>query len=137
MSHIYNRLGHWKDNPFRRIFGGGDDELEKKYNLYNEGLKDKDGSWTVKQDSERAALLKVEMEADEKHRQQQLMKMVAEGGASSGGTAVSHGGRGMPYGDTAMFNPKAMPQRYIPGTRPREEEDLIPPGLFSPYRMYS
>ena len=52
-------------------------------------------------------------------------------------TGVSHGGRGMPYGDTAMFNPKTMPPRYLPGTKPREEEDLIAPGLFSPYRMYS
>ena len=52
-------------------------------------------------------------------------------------TGVSHGGRGMPYGDTAMFNPKTMPPRYLPGTKPKEEEDLIAPGLFSPYRMYS
>ena len=60
----------------------------------------------------------------------------AEGPAMSM-TGVSHGGAKKPYGDTAMFNPKAMPQLYLPGTRPREEEDLIPPGLFSPYRMYS
>ena len=52
-------------------------------------------------------------------------------------TGVSHGGPGMPYGDTAMFNPKTMPPRYLPGTKPKEEEDLIAPGLFSPYRMYS
>ena len=53
-------------------------------------------------------------------------------------TGVSHGGRGMPYGDTAMFNPKAMPPRYLPGTKPREEDELIPPGFAQfPYRMYS
>ena len=111
-------------NPFYQ----GDDELKKKYDLYK-----KDGKY---EDLEKAALLKVEMDADETHQQQQYMKMAAEAGASSGGTAVSHGGGKKPYGDTAMFNPKAMPQRYLPGTRPREEEDLIPPGLFSPYRMY-
>ena len=66
---------------------------------------------------------------------QHLFKQ-AEGPAMSM-TGVSHGGAKKPYGDTAMFNPKAMPQLYLPGTRPREEEDLIPPGLFSPYRMYS
>ena len=137
MSHIYVRLWHWEDNPFLKIFGGGDDELKKKYDLYASGLKDSDGNWTVRPDPEKAALLKVEMDADETHQQQQLMKMAASAGASSGGAAVGHGGRGMPYGDTAMFNPKAMPPRYLPGTRPREEEDLIPPGLFSPYRMYS
>ena len=137
MSHIYGRFGHWEDNPFRKAFGGGDDELKKKHGLYTEGLKDSKGNWTVSPDPEKAALLKVEMDADETHQQQQLMKIAATAGASSGGAAVSHGGPRMPYGDTAMFNPKAMPQRYIPGTRPREEEDLIPPGLFSPYRMYS
>ena len=53
-------------------------------------------------------------------------------------TGVSHGGRGMPYGDTAMFNPKTMPPRYLPGTKPREEDELIPPGFAQfPYRMYS
>ena len=52
-------------------------------------------------------------------------------------TGVSHGGRGMPYGDTAMFNPKTMPPRYLPGTKPREEDELIPPGFAQfPYRMY-
>jgi hypothetical protein len=81
-------------------------------------------------------LINAEINADTTHQQQQLMKIAAEAGASGGGTAVSHGGPRMPYGDTAMFNPKAMPQRYIPGTKPREEDELIPPGLFSPYRMY-
>ena len=132
MSHIYGRLGHWEDNPFRKAFGGGDDELQKKWALYQKG-----GTLETHKDAkERSALLKIEMEADEKHRQQQLMKMAQGPGMSM--TGVSHGGRGMPYGDTAMFNPKAMPPRYISGTRPREEEDK-PPGLatFSPYRMYS
>ena len=66
---------------------------------------------------------------------QYLFKQAAGPGMSM--TGVSHGGRGMPYGDTAMFNPKTMPPRYISGTRPREEDE--PPGLatFSPYRMYS
>jgi len=112
-------------NPFYQ----GDDELKKKYDLYKEGGK--------YEDLEKAALLKVEMDADETHQQQQYMKMAAEAGASSGGTAVSHGGRGMPYGDTAMFNPKAMPPRYLPGTKPRDEDELIPPGFAQfPYRMY-
>ena len=66
---------------------------------------------------------------------QYLFKQAAGPGMSM--TGVSHGGRCMPYGDTAMFNPKTMPPRYISGTRPREEDE--PPGLatFSPYRMYS
>ena len=66
---------------------------------------------------------------------QYLFKQAAGPGMSM--TGVSHGGRGMPYGETAMFNPKTMPPRYISGTRPREEDE--PPGLatFSPYRMYS
>ena len=66
---------------------------------------------------------------------QYLFKQAAGPGMSM--TGVSHGGRGMPYGDTAMFNPKTMAPRYISGTRPREEDE--PPGLatFSPYRMYS
>ena len=80
--------------------------------------------------------LKNEIEAQQTHDMQQYMNIAATAGASSGGAAVSHGGGKKPYGDTAMFNPKAMPQLYLPGTRPREEEDLIPPGLFSPYRMY-
>ena len=136
MSHIYGSLGHWEDNPFRKMFGGGDDELKKKYDLYTTGKLKCTTPQEIKSAQEQAALLKVEMEADETHQQQQLMKIAAEAGASGGGTAVSQGGPRMPYGDTAMFNPKAMPQRYIPGTKPREEDELIPPGLFSPYRMY-
>ena len=135
MSHIYGRLGHWEDNPFRNAFGGGDDELKKKHDLYTTGALKGTTPEEIKSAQAQAALLGVEIEAGETHQQQQLMKIAAEAGASGGGTAVSYGQK-MPYGDTAMFDPKAMPQRYLPGTKPREEEDLIPPGLFSPYRMY-
>ena len=83
-----------------------------------------------------AALLEAEIEAQETHDMQEYMNIAATAGASGGGAPVSQGGPKKPYGDTAMFNPKAMPEKYIPGTRPREEEELIPPGLFSPYRMY-
>jgi len=120
-------------NPFYQ----GDDELKKKYDLYASGLKDSDGNWTVRPDPEKAALLKVEMDADETHQQQQYMKMAAEAGASSGGAGIASGGQKMPYGDTSMFNPKAMPSRYLPGTKPRDEDELIPPGFAQfPYRMY-
>jgi len=115
----------WGDpNPIYDFFRFGDNDLKDRYNKAV-----KDGNTVL------AASLKQELDADTTHQQQQLMEIAATAGASSGGTAVSHG-QAMPYGDTAMFNPKAMPQRYLPGTKPREEEDLIPPGLFSPYRMY-
>ena len=79
--------------------------------------------------------MKARLKGAKQETAQYLFKQAAGPGMSM--TGVSHGGRGMPYGDTAMFNPKTMPPRYISGTRPREEDE--PPGLatFSPYRMYS
>ena len=79
--------------------------------------------------------MKARLKGAKQETAQYLFKQAAGQGMSM--TGVSHGGRGMPYGDTAMFNPKTMPPRYISGTRPREEDE--PPGLatFSPYRMYS
>ena len=79
--------------------------------------------------------MKARLKGAKQETAQYLFKQAAGPGMSM--TGVSHGGRGMPYGDTAMFNPKTMPPRYISGTRPREEAE--PPGLatFSPYRMYS
>ena len=79
--------------------------------------------------------MKARLKGAKQETAQYLFKKAAGPGMSM--TGVSHGGRGMPYGDTAMFNPKTMPPRYISGTRPREEDE--PPGLatFSPYRMYS
>tara|TARA_Y100000310_G_scaffold157684_1_gene157093 strand:- start:97 stop:486 length:390 start_codon:yes stop_codon:yes gene_type:complete len=87
-------------------------------------------------DTALAASLKSEIEAQQTHDMQQYMKMAATAGASSGGAAIASEGVKKPYGDTAMFNPKAMPPHYLPGTKPKEEEDLIAPGLFSPYGMY-
>jgi hypothetical protein len=82
-------------------------------------------------------LIEAEINADTQHQQQQLMKIAATAGASSGGSAIRSEGQKMPYGDTAMFNPKTMPPRYLPGTKPREEDELIPPGFAQfPYRMY-
>ena len=79
--------------------------------------------------------MKARLKGAKQETAQYLFKQAAGPGMSM--TGVSHGGRGMPYGDTAMFNPKTMAPRYISGTRPREEDE--PPGLatFSPYRMYS
>ena len=79
--------------------------------------------------------MKARLKGAKQETAQYLFKQAAGPGMSM--TGVRHGGRGMPYGDTAMFNPKTMPPRYISGTRPREEDE--PPGLatFSPYRMYS
>jgi len=114
-------------NPiFNWMYGNKDDELQLKLRA---AIEEKKGDNEI-------ALIKAEIDADTQHQQQQLMKIAQGPGMSM--TGVSHGGRGMPYGDTAMFNPKAMPPRYISGTRPRDEEDK-PPGLatFSPYRMYS
>ena len=94
------------------------------------------------QDLGLAASLKNEIEAQQTHDMQEYMNIAATAGASGGGTAVSHG-RAMPYGDTAMFNPKAMPNPLS------EEEDeytkqLRAPGFatfgqqyMKPYRMYS
>ena len=115
-------------NPiFSYLYGNKEDELQLKLRAAREKKNPSAGE---------IALIKAEIDADTQHQQQQLMDIVATSGASGGGTAVSHGGTRMPYGDTAMFNPKAMPQLYLPGTRPREEDE--PPGLatFSPYRMY-
>ena len=70
-------------------------------------------------------------------KRQKLFDVAAEGGAQHGGPSIGDIGQKMPYGDTAMFNPKAMPPRYLPGTKPREEDELIPPGFAQfPYRMY-
>ena len=89
-------------------------------------------------DTALAASLKSEIEAQQTHDMQQYMKMAAIAGASSGGAAIASEGVKKPYGDTSMFNPKAMPPRYLPGTKPKEEEDLIPPGFPQfPYRMYT
>ena len=66
---------------------------------------------------------------------QHLFKQAEGPGMSM--TGVSHG-EAKPYGDTAMFNPKTMPPRYLPGTKLRDEDELIPPGFAQfPYRMYS
>ena len=108
---------------FKMIYGDKDDELQKRLRSAT--------------DPGEIALIKAEIDADTKHQQQQLMKIAATAGASSGGSAISSVGQKMPYGDTAMFNPKAMPPRYLPGTKPREEDELIPPGFAQfPYRMY-
>ena len=70
-------------------------------------------------------------------KRQKVFDIAAKGGAQHGGAAISSGGQTMPYGDTAMFNPKTMPPRYLPGTKPKEDEELIPPGFPQfPYRMY-
>ena len=112
-------------NPiFNWMYGNKDDELQLKLRA---AIEEKKGDNEI-------ALIKAEIDADTQHQQQQLMKMAQGPGMSM--TDVSQGGAKKPYGDTAMFNPKAMPQRYLPGTKPKEEEDIIPPGLFSPYRMY-
>ena len=112
------------------IFPGGNPFYDEEDNPKIAALRTKMG-----EEPKLASLYQAEIDAQKTHDMQEYMNIAATAGASGGGTAVSHGGA-MPYGDTAMFNPKTMPQRYIPGTRPREEEDLIPPGLFSPYRMY-
>ena len=71
-------------------------------------------------------------------KRQKVFDIAAKGGAQHGGPSIGDIGQKMPYGDTAMFNPKAMPPRYLPGTKPREEDELIPPGFAQfPYRMYS
>jgi len=114
---------------FGLMYGNEDDELQTRLRVATEKMRKGTGS------QGEIDLIKAEIDADTTHQQQQLMKIAATAGASSGGPAVSHGGA-MPYGDTAMFDPKTMPQRYLPGTKPRDEEELIPPGLFSPYRMY-
>ena len=125
MSHNYlHRIG-------QSIFPGGNPFYDEEDSPKIAALKSKMG-----ENPELNALYQSEINAQKTHDMQEYMNIAATAGASSGGAAVGHGGRGMPYGDTAMFNPKAMPPRYLPGTRPREEEDLIPPVLFSPYRMY-
>ena len=119
----------WGDpNPlFTALYGQHDDELQEKLKLAKE----------QKKSPAEIGLIQAEIDADTKHQQQQLMKIAATAGASSGGSAISSVGQKMPYGDTAMFNPKAMPPRYLPGTKPREEDELIPPGFAQfPYRMY-
>ena len=121
-------------NPiFSFLYGNEEDELQLKLKAAREKKNPSAGE---------IALIKAEIDADTQHQQQQLMDIAATAGASSGGPAVSHG-RAMPYGDTAMFNPKAMPNPL------GEEEDeyakqLRAPGFatfgqqyMKPYRMYS
>ena len=119
-------------NPiYNFLYGNKDDELQLKRKLAMEKLAEGTGS------QGEIDLIEAEIDADTTHQQQQLMKIAATAGASSGGAAISSGGQTMPYGDTAMFNPKAMPPRYLPGTKPRDEDELIPPGFAQfPYRMY-
>jgi len=126
MPHNYlHRIG-------QSIFPGGNPFYDEEDSPKIAALKSKMG-----ENPELKALYQSEIDAQKTHDMQEYMNIAATSGASGGGTAVSHGGTRMPYGDTAMFNPKTMPPRYISGTRPREEDE--PPGLatFSPYRMYS
>ena len=103
-------------NPiFKMLYGDKDDELQTRLRLAT--------------DPGEIALIKAEIDADTKHQQQQLMDIVATSGASSGGAGIASEGVKKPYGDTSMFNPKAMPPRYLPGTKPRDEDELIPPGF--------
>ena len=70
-------------------------------------------------------------------KRQKVFDIAAKGGAQHGGPSIGDIGQKMPYGDTAMFNPKTMPPRYLPGTKLKEDEELIPPGFPQfPYRMY-
>jgi len=106
------------------LYGNRDDELQEK-------LK-----W-AKNDEQRA-LIQAEIDADTVHHQQELMNIAATAGASDGGSPVSHGGR-MPYADTTMFNPKAMPQS-ITKEEDDEKKKLRAPGFATfgqPFRMYT
>ena len=120
---------------FNWMYREKDDPLQIKRRQLLKKLDDNPNDTTIQGEIK---LVEAEINADTTHQQQQLMKIAATAGASSGGAAISSGGQTMPYGDTAMFNPKAMPPRYLPGTKPRDEDELIPPGFAQfPYRMYS
>ena len=114
------------DNQFYNwLYGNRDDELQAKLDQTT--------------DKNQRALIQAEMDADTVHHQQELMNIAATSGASSGGTAVSHGGV-MPYAQSGDF------RETQPTSITKREEDewkkLRAPGFgnnfgMTPYRMYS
>ena len=89
---------------FNFLYGNKDDELQQRLRLTK--------------DPGEIALIKAEINADTQHQQQQLMKIVADSGASSGGAAISE------FGNTGIgYAPQRDITKTFPGAMSKEEEE--------------
>ena len=95
-------------NPiFSFLYGNEEDELQLKLRAAR-----KAGN------AGEIALIKAEIDADTQHQQQQLMDMVANSGASSGGAAISE------FGNTGIgYAPQRDITKTFPGAMSKEEEE--------------